>query len=322
MRSPTLFGLGLNGCWLSRGSQLPWALPHTNHFSPCSPLGDRRKVARSLFKIGLSSLFSFLSLARVLILLLLLMSGNVHPNPYPVFPCSVSAGNMTWRGRSVQCCTCSSWVYLKWSLLFFSRSKTFGNSDSWSRPSCCAPAFFGDATSTSTVTSFSDFCSWYNSTAQSDSLLLMQHSHPTLAFKPLMLFPPTSYFLPLHPNHRLMFLAVSLYLRFLFPSLTPSGLFNGMLGVSEPGALNCYTFFRLIPLTLFVSRNLTLIYLPLSGSLDSQLCDSMAPTPDPVFFLLMSQTLAAASLFSSGRAHPSLSFLPPFFLRLTTTLIM
>ena len=38
-----------------------------------------------------------------------------------------------------------------------------------------------------------------------------------------------------------------------------------MLGVSKPGELNCYTLFRLIPLTLFVSRNLTLIYVPLSG---------------------------------------------------------
>ena len=38
-----------------------------------------------------------------------------------------------------------------------------------------------------------------------------------------------------------------------------------MLGVSEPGALNSYTLFRLIPLTLFVSRNQTLIYLCLSG---------------------------------------------------------
>ena len=42
-----------------------------------------------------------------------------------------------------------------------------------------------------------------------------------------------------------------------------------MLGVSEPGALNCYTLFRLIPLTLFVSMNTTLIYLSLSGFLDS-----------------------------------------------------
>ena len=56
--------------------------------------------------------------------------------------------------------------------------------------------------------------------------------------------------------------------------------------------------------------------------LDSLLCDPMAPTPDPVFFLLMSQTLAAASSFSSGKAYPSLSFLPPLFLRLTPTMIM
>ena len=82
-----------------------------------------------------------------------------------------------------------------------------------------------------------------------------------------------------------------------------------MLEVSEPEALKCYTLFRLIPLTLFVSRNLTLIYLPLSGSLDSLLGNPIAPTLNLVFFLLMSQTLAAASSFSSGRAYPSLSFL-------------
>ena len=45
-----------------------------------------------------------------------------------------------------------------------------------------------------------------------------------------------------------------------------------MLGVSKPGALNCYTLLCLIQLTLFVSRNLTLINRPLSGSLDSLLC--------------------------------------------------
>ena len=54
------------------------------------------------------------------------------------------------------------------------------------------------------------------------SLLLMQHSHPTLAFKPLILFPPTLYLLPLHPHHLLMFLAVSLYL--LLPLLLPNSL--------------------------------------------------------------------------------------------------
>ena len=156
---------------------------------------------------------------------------------------------MTWRGKSVQCCTCSNWVHLKCSLLF-SKFRTLGRSHSWSFPPC----FFGDPTSTSTVTSSSDFSSiWYTSTAQSGPLLLMHHPHPTLSFKPLIPFLPTLFLRPLHPHHRLMILAVSLYLLALLS--TPSGLFNGMLGVSEPGALNCYTFFRLIPMTLFVSRN-------------------------------------------------------------------
>ena len=174
------------------------------------------------------------------------------------------------------------------------------------------------------MTSCSDSSSWYTSIAQSSPsglLLLMQHSHPTLAFKPLILFPLTLYLLPLHPHHRLMLLAVFLYLLLLL-SDTLRGVFNGMLGVSKPGALNCYTLFRLILLTLFVSRNLILNYLPLSGSLDSLLCDLIAATPDLVFFLLMSQMLAAASSYSSGRAYPSLSFLPPPFLRLAPTLIM
>ena len=50
----------------------------------------------------------------------------------------------------------------------------------------------------------------------------MQHSHPHLAFKPLILFPPTLYLLPLHPHHRPMLLAVSLYL--LLPLLLPNSL--------------------------------------------------------------------------------------------------
>ena len=114
---------------------------HTNHFFAVLPLNDRRKVARSLFKIGLSSLFSCLSLARLLILLLVLMSGNVDPNPCPVFSCSVCAGNVTWRGRSVQCGTCSNWVHLRCLLLSFSRFRTLGSSHSWSFPPYCVPAF-------------------------------------------------------------------------------------------------------------------------------------------------------------------------------------
>ena len=46
----------------------------------------------------------------------------------------------------------------------------------------------------------------------------MQHSHSILAFKPLILFPPTLYLRLLHSYHRLMLLAASLYL-LLFLSL-------------------------------------------------------------------------------------------------------
>ena len=63
----------------------------------------------------------------------------------------------------------------------------------------------------------SDSSIWYTFIAQSGPLLLMQRLHPTPIFKSLILFPPTLYLLPLHPPHRLMLLAVSLYLLFLLP---------------------------------------------------------------------------------------------------------
>ena len=84
-------------------------------------------------------------------------------------------------------------------------------------PEAALPAFFRDSTPTSSVTSSSDSSSWYTFTAQSGPLLLLQHSHSTLAFKPLILFPPTLYLLPLHHHHCLMLLAVSLYLLLSLP---------------------------------------------------------------------------------------------------------
>ena len=72
------------------------------------------------------------------------------------------------------------------------------------------------------MTSSSDSSSWYTFTAQSGPHLLMQDSHPTLTFKFLILFPPTLYLLPLHPHHRLMLLAVSLY--FLLSLSHPNSL--------------------------------------------------------------------------------------------------
>ena len=51
-------------------------------FSPCCPLNNRRRAARSFSEIDRPfSLFSCLSFARLLIFLLRLMNGKVHPFP-------------------------------------------------------------------------------------------------------------------------------------------------------------------------------------------------------------------------------------------------
>ena len=183
VRSPTPFGLGQNVCWSSRGSQLPRALPFI--FSLCCPLNDRRKAAHSFFKIGrLFSFFHFscpyLALLRLLILLLLLMSGNVHPNPGPIFPCSVCAGNVTWRGKSVQCCACSKWVHLRCSQLFLSKFRALGSSHSWSCPPPCRI----------TVTPSSNM---YTSTVQSSptSANAALSPHPRLQAS----YPPSAHFI-------------------------------------------------------------------------------------------------------------------------------
>ena len=226
------------------------------------------------------------------------MSGNVHPNSAPVFPCSVCAGNVSWQGRSLQCFICSKWVHLKRSLLSFAKLRTLRSTHSWSNLTCCVPAPSKD----NTVTSSSDSSSLYTSTVQSVQFALSASAalSPTLAFKHLIPLPLPSYLLPLHSHHRLiswLYLYTSCFLLFSQNSSIECW------GISEPGTVNFYTFFRLIPLTLFVSRNLTLIHVLLSGFLDYLFWDLIAPTPGLAFSLLMPRTLAVASSFSSGRAY-------------------
>ena len=155
------------------------------------------------------------SLARLLIFL---MSGNAHPNPGPVFPCSVCASNMTWSGRSVKCCTCSKWVHLRCSQLTFSRFKTLGSSHSWSCPPCCVPASYGAPTPTNTVSSSSGSSSLFTSTVQSapSSAKAMLPPHPRLQ----TFYPPSAHFLstPSSPSHLLMGLLLFYTSCFLFLS--------------------------------------------------------------------------------------------------------
>ena len=228
---------------------------------------------------------------------------------------------MFWKydlaSRSLQCCSCFKWVHLRCSLLSPSLNSELLEALTPGAGPCCVPASSGD----STVTSSSDSSGLYSSIVQFSSPPLMRHFRPLhlQTFNPIL---PTLYLLPLLPHHDLSLLAVSLHLLLFLPLLTPSGFFDGMLAVSEPGALNCHTFHHLIPLTLFVPRNPILTHLPLSGFLDFLLCDLIAPTPGLAFYLLMPHTLVAASSFSSSRAYLSLNFLPPLFLCLTPTLIM
>ena len=276
-------------------------------------LNDCRRAAHSFLKIGRLfslSLFSFPSLARLrlLILLLFLMSGNVQPNPGPIFPCSVCAGNGTWPGKSVQCCTCSKWVHLRCSQLFLSKFITLDSSHSWSCPPAVPPLVTLRLSPRAPPTCIPPL---YNLAL----CLLILHSLPTLVFKPLIPRWPIQYLLPLPPHHRSFLLAV------LLPLLTPSGFSNGILEIFEPGALNYFTFFRPILLTISISRNPILTLLPLSAFLDSLFCVLIAPTPGLAFSLLMPRTLAAVSSFSSDRAYLSLNFLPPLFLCSIPTLI-
>ena len=283
-------------------------------FSLCCPLNDRRRAAHSIFKIGRLFSLSLLScptlaLLRLLILLLLLMSGNVHPNPGPIFPCSVCAGNVTWRGKSVQCCTCSKWVHLRCSQLSSSKFRALGSFHSWSCPPCC-----------NTVTPPSS--DTYTSTVESGPPLLMLHSCLTLVSKLLIPHLPILFLLPLPSHHRPLLLAILLHLLPPLLPLTLSGFFNGMLEVFEPGALNYFTFFHPILSTLSAFRNPILTHLPYSGFLDSLFCVLIAPTPGLAFSLLMPRMPVAALSFSSDRAYPFLNFLPPLFLRSIPTLIM
>ena len=309
VRSLTSFGLGRNGCWPSPGSQLPRALSFI--FLLCCPLNDCRRAAHSFFKIGLLfSLFLFscpsLALLRLLILLLLLMSGYIHPNPGPIFPCSVCAGNVTWRNKSVQCCTCSKWVHLRCSQLSL-QIQSSRQLSLLKLPPCH-----------NTVTPSSDSSDMYTFIVRSAPPLPMLHSRPTLVSRPLIAHPPILYLLSLPPHH--CFLLLASLLRLL--PVTLSGFFNGMLEVFEPGALNYFTFYRPTLSTLSASRNPILTPLPLSGFLDSLLCVLIAPTPSLAFSLLMPRTLTAALSLSSGRAYLFLNFPPPLFLRLIPTLTM
>ena len=126
--------------WIEKDVGLPGGPSHPGHFSPffavLLPERPQKGSTQLLQSSFLSSLFSYLSLVRLrlLIFLFLLMSSNVYPNSGLILPCSVCAGIVTWRGRSVRFCTCSKWVHLRCSLFTLSKLRTLGSFYSWSCP--------------------------------------------------------------------------------------------------------------------------------------------------------------------------------------------
>ena len=187
---------------------------------------DCRRAAHSFFKIGcLFSLFLFscpsLAPLCLLILLLLLMSGNIHPNPGSIFPCSVCAGNVTWQGKSVQCYACSKWVHLRCSQLSLSKFRALGSSHSWSCSLCHNTVTPPPWTPPTCIPPLWNL---------GPPPLLMLLSRLTLISKPLIpicplyisfLFPPPPSLTPGYPSAPPAF----------SPPLTLSGFFNGMLEV-------------------------------------------------------------------------------------------
>ena len=149
----------------------------------------------------------------------------------------------------------------------------------------------------------------------------MLHSLPTLFFKSLIPRRPIQCLLPPPFHHHPLLLAVLLR---LLPPLP--GFSNGMLEVFESEALNYFTLYRPILLTLSVSRNPISTHLPLSGFLNSLLCILIAPTTasdathasggiifvrQGLSFSELSTSLSSLDLYSNyvGVSNSSLSFL-------------
>ena len=72
----------------------------------------------------------------ILISMLLLISGDIHPNPGHIDPCSVCSRRVTWGNRSIQCTGCSLWVHLSCSGLSPADFRKISPGHSWTCPMC------------------------------------------------------------------------------------------------------------------------------------------------------------------------------------------
>ena len=78
----------------------------------------------------------YLSHLSLILILMLLISGDIHPNPSPIDSCSVCSHRVTWKNRSVQCTNCSLWVHLSCSGLSPADFRKVSPGHSWTCPMC------------------------------------------------------------------------------------------------------------------------------------------------------------------------------------------
>ena len=72
------------------------------------------------------------------LLLLLALSGDVHPNPGPSrYPCSVGFKNVTSQGTSYMCTRCSHWVHSRCSGL--RNAADYRKANGWICTACMTP---------------------------------------------------------------------------------------------------------------------------------------------------------------------------------------
>ena len=148
-------GEGRNGLSIPRGSHPRAIFPWTTFlvFYPCCPMRghirtaflnpiDRPPISSTFFPTTLLSLFFhpkpplYLSYSPLLLILILLISSDIHRNPGPIDPCSVCSRRVTWGNRSVQCTNCFLWVHLSCSGLSPADFRKISPGHSWTCPMC------------------------------------------------------------------------------------------------------------------------------------------------------------------------------------------
>ena len=178
---------------------------------------------------------------------MLLISGDIYPNPGPIDPCSVCSCWVTWGNKSVQCPNCVHfWVYL--SCFGLSRAdfqKIFAGY-CWTCPMCSS--FSQTSPSSSQTVSLSSSSNTHKTQKSSSkmnpqSISIINNSldlpkHLQLTFT----YPPSGSFLPPPQSQPYTSLTQSSF----HPSLPPKTAYqtsNGMPMEFAHVVLNLYNFF-------------------------------------------------------------------------------